>query len=641
MEFSLEQAKAELASRTTIDGLFNLVRDTSARVEGAADNVTSLLYGGKVFLDESFDISKAFVDSTINETGANRLVRVDQSSVGELLFSSEFKGRLTSVIRADLANAIPGFSELTDTEQGKLVSNRFSEIYANKDAQGNRLPVDPAKPSLFDIASKNFVDQAQGNFRVVAGTVSESSVLLQTELPALLAKTGNPMVDGVSLDQLKSAGVEGGTNAVLSNAITQTHLSLDDLSPESLNKYKNFTPDQVEAELSKGNKLSLLSGVVDYLPSDLRDRFHVGQSVMQEAGERLAKNGLVKGLNKIGFVGGLLGLLITSKAAAAEMEKGNPEEAKRLMEDWAVDAAGSEIGGIIGAAVVGIAVALAATAGLVLSAPLVAVLVFGGMLVGGFLGADAALDLSHSLGGITSFVGSLFADARNFIIRRDPLVLDLDGDGLELSAASGNTLFDHNADGIKTGTGWARPDDGFLVRDLDGNVTIDTGRELFGVDTIKSNGALATQGFDALADLDTNNDGFITSADAAFGELKIWQDTNQDGISQASELKTLAQLNITSIGVNGSTSGPQAGQVINNNSVALSATYTKGGQTRTVGAIDLEANNFFTEFPPEVVDEAGNPVTITTHAQALPQMNGSGMVRNMRAANDFTFKQRA
>jgi hypothetical protein len=170
------------------------------------------------------------------------------------------------------------------------------------------------------------------------------------------------------------------------------------------------------------------------------------------------------------------------------------------------------------------------------------------------------------------------------------------------------------------------------VRDLNGNGTIDTGRELFGVDTIKSNGALATQGFDALKDLDSNGDGFITSADAAFGELKVWQDTNQDGISQSGELKTLSQLNITSIGVNGTTTGPQAGQVINNNSVALSATYTRNGVTRTVGAIDLEANNFFTEFPPEVVDEAGNPVTLTTQAQALPQMNGSGMVRNLRAA---------
>jgi hypothetical protein len=251
---------------------------------------------------------------------------------------------------------------------------------------------------------------------------------------------------------------------------------------------------------------------------------------------------------------------------------------------------------------------------------------FGRMLGHGVNGIG---DIDYDINGN---VNSNFTAARNIVIRSDPLVLDFDGDGLELSAASGNTLFDHNADGIKTGTGWARPDDGFLVRDLDGNGLIDTGRELFGVDTIKSNGALATQGFDALKDLDSNNDGFITSADAAFGELKVWQDTNQDGISQSGELKTLSQLNITSIGVNGSTSGSQAGQIINNNLVALSATYTVGGQTRTVGAIDLETNNFFTEFPPEVVDESGNPVAITTQAQALPQMNGSGMVRNMRAA---------
>lgn len=109
-----------------------------------------------------------------------------------------------------------------------------------------------------------------------------------------------------------------------------------------------------------------------------------------------------------------------------------------------------------------------------------------------------------------------FNSARNFTVQRDPLVLDLDGDGLELTAASGNVLFDHNADGIKTGTGWAGADDGLLVRDLNGNGSIDSGRELFGVDTVKRNGQLATQGFDALADLDSNGDGQITSADAAW-----------------------------------------------------------------------------------------------------------------------------
>ncbi|WP_281272934.1 calcium-binding protein, partial [Hydrogenophaga borbori] len=240
---------------------------------------------------------------------------------------------------------------------------------------------------------------------------------------------------------------------------------------------------------------------------------------------------------------------------------------------------------------------------------------------------------------VNPLLNTAFTSARAVVLQRDPLVLDLDGDGLELSAAGGNVLFDHNADGIKTGTGWARPDDGFLVRDLNGNGLIDSGRELFGVDTVKSNGQMATQGFDALGDLDTNGDGQITSADAAWAQLQVWRDTNQDGISQSGELSGLDALGITRIGLNGSASGPQAGQTINNNRVALSTTFTRNGVNRTVGAIDLEANGFFSQIPPEVVDEAGNPVVITQAAHALPQMNGSGMVRNLRAAMSLTGAQ--
>jgi len=76
---------------------------------------------------------------------------------------------------------------------------------------------------------------------------------------------------------------------------------------------------------------------------------------------------------------------------------------------------------------------------------------------------------------------------------------------------------------------------------------------------------------------------------------------NQDGISQDSETSTPSAVNMTRIGVTGSSTGPQAGQTINNNRVALSATYTRAGVNRTVGAIDREANGFFSEIPPEVV----------------------------------------
>jgi hypothetical protein len=79
--------------------------------------------------------------------------------------------------------------------------------------------------------------------------------------------------------------------------------------------------------------------------------------------------------------------------------------------------------------------------------------------------------------------------------RRDPLAIDLDGDGIETIGADGTVVFDHDGDGVKTGTGWVSGDDGLLVLDQNGNGTIDTGAELFGVDTVKADGSLAVDGF--------------------------------------------------------------------------------------------------------------------------------------------------
>ncbi|HHW4677423.1 MAG TPA: calcium-binding protein, partial [Xylella fastidiosa subsp. fastidiosa] len=80
---------------------------------------------------------------------------------------------------------------------------------------------------------------------------------------------------------------------------------------------------------------------------------------------------------------------------------------------------------------------------------------------------------------------------------RDPLVLDLDGDGIETLAAGKNILFDHDGDGITHASGWVKSDDGLLVLDRNGNGRIDNGSELFGADTVLSNGHTAASGFDA------------------------------------------------------------------------------------------------------------------------------------------------
>jgi hypothetical protein len=200
----------------------------------------------------------------------------------------------------------------------------------------------------------------------------------------------------------------------------------------------------------------------------------------------------------------------------------------------------------------------------------------------------------------------------------DPLVLDLDGDGLELTAVK--TFFDFNGDGVRTGTAWVGADDGILVRDLNGNGTIDNGSELFGTDTVKSDGTHATSGLDALADMDSNGDGQFTAADTDWNQVKVWRDLNQDGITEAGELFTLDELGITRIAV----SGVDNGSSINGNTVEQTASFTINGQEQTAGDIGLTSAPFYRQFTDEIA--------VSEEAAALPWMRGSGMARDLDEA---------
>lgn len=137
--------------------------------------------------------------------------------------------------------------------------------------------------------------------------------------------------------------------------------------------------------------------------------------------------------------------------------------------------------------------------------------------------------------------------------RRAPLVLDLNGNGITTTGINfvAPILFDQDGDGIKTATGWIASGDAIVVRDLNGNGTIDSGRELFGVNTILTNGPRAGQtaahGFEALADLDSNGDGKFNASDAAFASVKLWKDLNQDGVSQEGELFSFTDLGVADI----------------------------------------------------------------------------------------------
>ncbi len=127
-----------------------------------------------------------------------------------------------------------------------------------------------------------------------------------------------------------------------------------------------------------------------------------------------------------------------------------------------------------------------------------------------------------------------------------PLTLDLDGDGIETTSYQGASYFDHDGDGFAERTGWVHPDDGLLVWDRNGDGIINDGGELFGSETELRTGAVAGNGFEALAEWDDNADGQIDAADAVWSNLRVWRDLSGTD-SGPEEFATLSEVGITGI----------------------------------------------------------------------------------------------
>jgi len=128
-----------------------------------------------------------------------------------------------------------------------------------------------------------------------------------------------------------------------------------------------------------------------------------------------------------------------------------------------------------------------------------------------------------------------------------PIILDLDGDGIETRSLRDNLFFDHDGNQFAENTGWVGADDGLLVLDRDGNGIIETGSELFGNNTRLENGSLAANGYIALREQDSNQDGIINELDAAWQQLKVWQDRNGNAQVDNGELLTLDQAGVAGI----------------------------------------------------------------------------------------------
>ena len=125
----------------------------------------------------------------------------------------------------------------------------------------------------------------------------------------------------------------------------------------------------------------------------------------------------------------------------------------------------------------------------------------------------------------------------------DPITLDLNGNGIELTSYRNGAQFDITGKGQAATTAFVSGGDAFLAIDRNGNGAIDSGKELFG----DQNGA--KNGYEELAKLDSNLDGVINKLDKDFAKLVLFKD-NGNGRTEPGELVSLTEAGIAEIGLN-------------------------------------------------------------------------------------------
>lgn len=212
-------------------------------------------------------------------------------------------------------------------------------------------------------------------------------------------------------------------------------------------------------------------------------------------------------------------------------------------------------------------------------------------------------DFSH---GIPDFIAAQVAANTNSNGNENgngvlPVVVDLDGDGIELIGVSDSTIFfDTDGDTLLERIGWVAADDGILAYDINGDGNVNPLEEITFTQYLDG----AQTDLEGLTFFDTNGDLIFNSEDVEFSSFGIWQDFNQNGISDPGEFKSLEEAGILRINLDFEPDGTSSdGNTIHNKTSFTYTDFTGG----LVGDVELGTKD--TNLPQgikNIIDELNN-----------------------------------
>ncbi|MCS5708999.1 tandem-95 repeat protein [Candidatus Berkiella cookevillensis] len=167
-----------------------------------------------------------------------------------------------------------------------------------------------------------------------------------------------------------------------------------------------------------------------------------------------------------------------------------------------------------------------------------------------------------------------------------PIILDLDGDGVELLSFE-NSPVSMFINGVNYKIGWASSDDGILVYDADQDGKISDISEI----------NLSLYHPDAKTDLDglrlgfdSNQDGIFDVSDEKFNSFSIWRDANGNGVIDFNEMLSLSESGIVHINLN---SDNQSSVIEGNLITGYTSYQTTDGNTHLAADVQLQLSSAY------------------------------------------------